>query len=81
MEDVVSVTVAGEVLTLTATWEAVDTEAVRGRLHFIEGGRVEALLHGEGEKLLWLNDGRDCFRVTMDTAGDTFVARRVDTPD
>ena len=79
-EEVVSVTIQGEVLILNAEYEQVDAVAIRGRLHFIEGGRVESLLHSEGDKHLWLHDDRECYLMTVDSAGDTFVARRIDAP-
>jgi len=66
-----------EVLTFTAEYEQVDATSIRGRLHFLEGGRAEYLLHGQGEKLLWVNDNRDCYALSVDPDGDSFIGRRV----
>lgn len=81
-EEVVSVAIRGtdEVLIFTAEYEEVDPTTLRGRLHFIEGGRAEYLLHSDAEKHLWIHDNRDCYALTVDPAGDTFVARKIDPP-
>jgi len=81
-QEVVSIDIAsaGEVVILSAEYEEVDATAIRGRLDFTEGGRTEFLLHGEGEKRLWINDHRDCYSLTVDPQGDTFIARRIELP-
>jgi hypothetical protein len=78
-EEVVSVAIqgTGDVLTFTAEYEAVDAVSIRGRLHFIEGGRAEYLLHSDAAKHLWLNGDRDCYELTVDPLGDTFIGRRI----
>jgi len=68
---------AHEVLTFPAEYEQVDATSIRGRLHFLEGGRAEYLLHGGGDKVIWVNNNRDCYTLTVDPEGDSFVGRKL----
>jgi len=76
----VNITRTGDVLTFPAEYEEVDGTALRGRLHFIEGGRAEYLLHQDGEKHLWIGDSAECYALTVDPASNAFIARKLEMP-